>query len=316
MPRSGCVVPISPRTRAVPELPEVETVRRMVEQHLAGLTVESVDVRLPKLLRDSSIRDPHVLAGAQVFGARRRAKVLSIDFSNGLSLMLHFKLAGQWAILFPDGSRLVAGHPVPALDAAYPHKSTHADIRFRDGTVVHYSDIRQFGWWRILPSEDVQVAFDAFGFGPEGVGAPLDIQALSAVMTTRSIAIKTLLLDQSFIAGLGNIYVDEVLHAARVNPATPAKLLSSQKRKAILAAVPLALEEGIRQGGAKIIHSIAFPVDNFPAVHGREGEPCYRCGTPIRKTRVGQRGTYYCRRCQRMPRGTSGEAQQKAPVAG
>ena len=180
MPPSGCAAPISPRTRAVPELPEVETARRMVEQHLAGLTVESVDVRLPKLLRDSSISDPHVLIGAQVLGARRRAKVLSIGFSNGLSLMLHFKLAGQWAILFPDGSRLVAGHPVPAPDAAYPHKSTHADIRFRDGTVVHYSDIRQFGWWRILPSEDVQAAFDAFGFGPEGVEAPLDIEALRA----------------------------------------------------------------------------------------------------------------------------------------
>lgn len=315
MPRNGCDAQISPTTRAVPELPEVETVRRRIERFLTGLTVEAIEVRLPKLLRDSPIADPQVIVGARVVGARRRAKVLAIDFSNDLSLMLHFKLAGQWAILFPDGSRLVAGHPVPALDAIYPHKSTHAEIRFTDGTVVHYSDIRQFGWWRILPSDDVKAAFDRFGFGPEGVGAPLDTRALSAIMGTRGIPVKTLLLDQTFVAGLGNIYVDEVLHAARVHPASSAKMLSLQKRKAILAAVPWALEEGIKQGGARIVHSVAYPVDNFPAVHGREGQPCYRCGTPIRKIRVGQRGTYYCPKCQRMPRGVPSIVENQAPVA-
>lgn len=286
----------------MPELPEVETVRRSIETWLAGKTVESVDVRLPKLLRDSAIPDATVLTGATVTGARRRAKVLAIDFSNDTSLMMHLKLAGQWAIFLPDGSRVVAGHPVPAPDGPYPHKSTHADIRFTDGTLVHYSDIRQFGWWRLLPSEDVEAAFDAFGFGPEGVGAPLQIADLSAKMAVRGIPVKTLLLDQTYIAGLGNIYVDEVLHRARVNPAAPAKALSAQKRKAILEAVPWVLEEGIKQGGAKIVRSIAYPVDDFPAVHGREGEPCFTCGTPIRKTRVGQRGTYSCPRCQRMPR--------------
>ena len=286
----------------MPELPEVETVRRSVETYLSGKTVESVDVRLPKLLRDSPIPDASVLAGATVLGARRRAKVLAIDFSNELSLMIHLKLAGQWAIFLPDGSRIIAGHPVPAPDGPYPHKSTHADIHFTDGTLVHYSDIRQFGWWRILPTDDVQAAFDAFGFGPEGVGAPLDTAALSAKMATRGIPVKTLLLDQSFIAGLGNIYVDEVLHKARVNPAAPAKMVSAQKRKAIFEAIPWALEEGIKQGGAKIVNSVAYPIDNFPAVHGREGEQCFTCGTTILKTRVGQRGTYYCPKCQRMPR--------------
>lgn len=286
----------------MPELPEVETVRRGIEEHLAGLTVASIDVRLAKLLRDSPIPDISVFDDATVTGARRRAKVLAIDFSNGLSLMLHLKLAGQWGIFFPDGSRLIAGHPVPNPEGPYPHKSTHAEIRFTDGTVVHYSDIRQFSWWRIMPSEDVEPAFESFGFGPEGIGEPLDVAALSARMSTRRIPIKTLLLDQSFIAGLGNIYVDEVLFRARVHPATPARDVSTRKRREILEAVPWALEEGIKQGGAKIIHNVAYPIDNFPAVHGREGEPCFTCGTAIRKIRVGQRGTYFCPRCQRPPR--------------
>ena len=282
----------------MPELPEVETVRRGIERHLTGLTVASVQVRLPKLLRDSPLPDAQILVGERVLGARRRAKVLVVDFSSDLSLLLHFKLAGQWAIVLPDGMRVIAGHPVPAPDGPYPHKSTHAEIHFTDGTIVYYSDIRQFGWWRLMPTSGVEDAIAAFGFGPEGLGDQLDADALSSVMTRRGIPIKTLLLDQTYIAGLGNIYVDEALHSARVHPARPAKTLNEHERLATLAAIPWALEEGLKQGGAKIIHSRAFPIENFPAVHGREGEPCFRCGTTIEKTRVGQRGTYFCPTCQ------------------
>jgi len=296
----------------MPELPEVETARRLIDTHLRGRTVARVDLRLPKVLRDSPIADPNVLVGAVVEGARRRAKVLAIDFSNDLSLMIHFKLAGQWAILFPDGQRFVAGHPVPKPDGEYTHKSTHADIVFEDGTIVHYSDIRQFGWWRILPTPAVETAFEAFGFGPEGIGAPLDPKPLIATMARRGIPIKTLLLDQSFIAGLGNIYVDEVLFRAKVHPSTPANAVSKPKANAIIGEIPWVLEQGIAQGGAKIIHNVAYPVDGFPAIHGREGEPCIRCGTTIVKTKVGGRGTYFCPSCQKPPRKKS--AQLKEPV--
>lgn len=298
----------------MPELPEVETVRRIVDTHLVGKVVERIDVRLPKILRDSSIQDASVLVGATVVGARRRAKVLAIGFSNELSLMLHFKLAGQWAVLLPDGRRRVAGHPVPAPEGAYPHKATHADLFFTDGTIVHYSDIRQFGWWRIMPSADVADAFEAFGFGPEGVGTELDSAPLVAAMGRRGIPIKTLLLDQTFIAGLGNIYVDEVLFRARVHPVAAASSLSVQKRKAIIAEIPWVLEQGIIQGGVKIVHSVAYPIDDFPAVHGREGQPCIRCGTMIRKIRVGSRGTYYCPNCQRTPRKTDTAKGAQKPV--
>jgi formamidopyrimidine-DNA glycosylase len=286
----------------MPELPEVETARRLIDTYLRGLTVARVEVRLPKILRDSPLPDAQILTGSRVVGARRRAKVLAIDFSNDISLMIHFKLSGQWAIFLPDGERHVAGHPVPVPNGPYPHKSTHADIVFTDGTIVHYSDIRQFGWWRLMLSEDVDSAFETFGFGPEGFGAPLDVDALRAIMSRRGIPIKTLLLDQSFIAGLGNIYVDEVLFRALVHPATPAKDVSVGKQKTIIGEIPWVLEQGIKQGGVKIVHSIAYPIDNFPAIHGRQGEPCIRCGTAIRKIRVGARGTYYCPNCQRLPR--------------
>lgn len=298
----------------MPELPEVETVRRIVETALVGKVVDRVDVRLPKILRDSPLPDPTILAGAGIVGARRRAKILAIDFSNDTSLLIHFKLSGQWAVLLPEGRRLVAGHPVPSPDGDYPHKSTHADIVFRDGTIVHYSDVRQFGWWRLMPSVEVQTAVDAFGFGPEAFGGELDRAALGAAMGKRGIPVKSLLLDQSFIAGLGNIYVDEVLYRARVHPAAPANTLSTAKRKAIIDEIPWVLEQGISQGGVKIVQSVAYPIDDFPAIHGREGLPCNRCGTPIRKTRVGARGTYYCPHCQRAPRKKPTAQQVSGPA--
>lgn len=262
----------------------------------------TVDVRLPKLLRDSPIPDLKILEGSRLVGANRRAKVLMVAFSNDLALMAHFKLAGQFAILRRDGTRLVAGHPVPDPAGVYPHKATHVDFTFDDGTVAYYSDVRQFGWLRLLPADDVQLALDAFRFGPEGIGETIDGKRLATIMKARSIPIKVLLLDQKVLAGLGNIYVDEALHAAKVHPAKPAKSLTRRERQAVVAAIPIALENGIKQGGARIIHHRAYPIDGFPAVHAREGEACPVCGTTIIKTRVGARGTYLCPTCQRLPR--------------
>jgi formamidopyrimidine-DNA glycosylase len=287
----------------VPELPEVETVRRNVEAALVGQTLTSVSCTLPKLLRDSPIPDLNVLVGHRLVTARRRAKVLNLGFDNDLSLLVHLKLAGQFAILRPDGSRLVAGHPVPSPSGPYPHKTTHVSFTFDDGTIAYLSDVRQFGWVRVMPSAEVPAMLERFGFGPEATGL-LDQVALGRVFARRGIPVKPLLLDQTFIAGLGNIYVDEVLFRARVHPGRAANKLTAGQRRAILEAVGPVISEGIRQGGATIIHQRAFPDNNFPSVHGREGEACFVCGTTVLKTRVGGRGTYFCPTCQRPPRPT------------
>jgi formamidopyrimidine-DNA glycosylase len=284
----------------VPELPEVETIRRMVEDHLVGRTVASINVSLPKLLRQSEIADPAVLVGRAVTCARRRGKVLDIAFSGDLDVLIHFKLAGQLALDLPSGERRVAGHPVPRFDDELPHKSTHAKLTFDDGTVAWYSDIRQFGWLNILPAEDVPAVLDALAMGPEAT-EPIDTARLGERFARRSVPVKAVLLDQGVLAGLGNIYVDEVLFAAGIHPATPAKALDAGQIEAIAGHIPNVLAEGIRQGGATIVHSKAVPDNEFPAVHGREGEVCFRCGTTIVKTRVAGRGTYYCPTCQPEP---------------
>mgnify|MGYP000427401332 CR=1 FL=1 len=155
----------------MPELPEVETCRRIIERELTGRAVTGVTVRLPKLLRFSPISTLEPLIGMRVLGARRRAKILIVDFDDDLSLVLHLKLAGQIAVFRPDGSRFVAGHPVPKPDGPYPHKATHIEFAFDDGSILYLSDIRQFGWARLLATSDVEPLIDTFNLGPDAIGA-------------------------------------------------------------------------------------------------------------------------------------------------
>ena len=230
-------------------------------------------VGLPKLLRDSPIPTLEPLVGQTVLGARRRAKVLVIDFTSSLSLMIHFKLAGRLAVHLPGGFRDHAGHPTPDPAGPYPHKATHVELHFTDGVICYFSDVRQFGWLRLMPAEDVPAALDVLNFGPEAIGdTRMSAAELAARLARRGIPIKLALLDQQVIAGIGNIYVDEALHRAKIHPVTPARDLSIEKVEALNQAIAWALEMGIAQGGAKIRHNKAYPIDGFPEVHARVGK--------------------------------------------
>ena len=286
----------------MPELPEVETIRRIVQRELTGRTLVAYDLTLPKLMRDSPLPDLGALLGQTLLGTERRAKVFITHWSGDLSVLTHFKLAGQLAVMRADGQRFVAGHPVPDPAGVLPHKSTHLVLRFDDGAILYYSDIRQFGWWRLMPTAAVAAALDGFGFGPEGIGAArIADDDLASRLQRRRIAVKQALLDQKVVAGLGNIYVDEALHRARIHPARSANSLAGAEVTHLHEAIGWALERGLEQGGADIRHGKAYPRDGFPAVHAREGEPCQECGGPIAKMRLGGRGTYYCPVCQPAP---------------
>ena len=289
----------------MPELPEVETMRRNIERSLVGERVRDYNLTLPRLLRDSPIATLDPIVGETILGVRRRAKVLMIDFEDDLTLAMHAKLAGQIAIILPGGDdRLVAGHPHPSPTGDFPSKMTHLTINFENGAILYYSDIRQFGWFRLAPTEEISDMVAAMNFGPEGIGEnPVGVETLRKGLARRRIPVKSALLDQKLVAGIGNIYVDEALHRAKIHPSTPANQVPEEKLPILLDAVQWALTEGLRQGGAKIIGTKAYPVDNFPEVHGREGEPCPVCGTTIIKVRVGQRGTYLCPYCQPLPEG-------------
>ncbi|CAA9537011.1 MAG: Formamidopyrimidine-DNA glycosylase [uncultured Thermomicrobiales bacterium] len=283
----------------MPELPEVETARRIVERELVGRAVEAIALGLPKLMRDSPEPTLAPLLGKTLVGAGRRAKVLAFEFDGGLTLLSHLKLAGQIAVHHDDGTRFAAGHPVPNPAGPYPHKASHLIVRFSGARTLFWSDARQFGWLRLVPSAEVEAILAGFRFGPEAVGPDgIGVEELTRRLARRTIPIKTALLDQGVLAGLGNIYVDEALHAARLHPSRPANGLTPDELVALHVAIGWSLERGIAQGGATIVHNKAYPRDGFPQVHARLGEPCPTCATAIVKTRVGARGTYWCPVCQ------------------
>ena len=285
----------------MPELPEVETARRIIESTLTGAHLIATEVRLPKMLRYSDLPDIDILLGKQLRSASRRAKVLITGWSDDLAMIFHLKLSGQISVQ-RDGERRTAGHPVPDPNGPYPHKTTHISFDFDSGWTLHLSDVRQFGWIRIMPSDSVEDFIAAQSFGPEAVG-PEGITAghLGASLARRSIPVKLALLDQSVVAGIGNIYVDEALHRARIHPLTPAKSVPQGALPTLIDAIRWAIGKGIEQGGARIIHNKAYPIDDFPEVHARKGERCQVCGDEIIKIKVGQRGTYLCPTCQPEP---------------
>jgi formamidopyrimidine-DNA glycosylase len=269
-----------------------------------GRELAVVHLTLPKLLRDSPLPDLGLLVGATLIGTDRRAKVMVTHWSNHLSVLTHFKLSGQLTVVRPDGTRVMAGHPVPGPDGPLPHKSTHLTLTFTDGSVLYYSDIRQFGWWRLMPADDVQAALAAFNFAAEGVGTDrIAVEELGEKLARRRISLKQALLDQTVVAGLGNIYVDEALHHARLHPERAANSLTPDELHAVHEAIAWSLERGLEQGGADIRNGRAYPRDGFPAIHARKGEPCTTCGAEILKIVVGTRGTYFCPVCQPAPQG-------------
>ena len=289
----------------MPELPEVETARRIVATTLIGLPLVGVELRLPKLLRLSDHPTLDALVGSTIVTPRRRAKVLILDWSNELSLVCHLKMTGQ-IVVERHGERRYAGHPMPNPEGNFPDRLTHLTMRFAGDAILHLSDLRQFGWLRLMPTAVVTVFLGSLKLGPEAIGeGSITAEQLRRGLARRTIAVKAALLDQSLLAGIGNIYVDEALHHARIHPATLANALDEREIARLMDGIRWALEIGIAQGGAKIRQGKTFPVDGFPSVHARKDLPCDQCGATIVKTVVGGRGTYLCPKCQPPPRGES-----------
>lgn len=289
----------------MPELPEVETLRRNLERTLVGRRFSSVSVSLPKLFLGQAGLDLADIRGKRVERLRRRAKFLLMDLSSDLTLGFHLRMSGQLVHRSAEGLTLATGgHPVPAFCAPLPHKATHAMFTMDDGSILYLTDIRQFGRVWLMPSTAVDDFLERAGLGPEPLGDDFTEVVFRARLARRPrAALKSLLLDQSFIGGVGNIYADEIAFEAKLSPLTPVCRLGPRKPKDLYGAIRSVLDHAVTNGVAEILNGRANPDHDFPRVHGREGQPCPRCRTTIRKTRVGGRGTYTCPRCQRWPAG-------------
>jgi len=272
----------------MPELPEVETVRRKLAPALEGRTFAQVEIADPRLTRPF---DPFEVAG-ELEGERvalvdRRGKYLIVRFESGRALLVHLRMTGSFL------------HSVDGLpDDAH----RRAVVKLDDGSDVAYRDVRRFGTWLLLEPDEVEAYVDA-RVGREPLADAYRTKHLAEKLSGRRAPVKAAILDQRTVAGVGNIYADEALWRARIHPLTPAAALAPDEVKALYRGVRDALRAGLRRQGSTLRDYRLPNGDRGEAqsefkVYGRGGEPCDRCGTPIDKIRVAGRGTWYCPQCQ------------------
>lgn len=283
----------------MPELPEVESLRRALQSTIVGHRFVGVDVRLAKMFRAGEWLTASDLRSARVEQISRRGKHLLLTLSGGLALIFHLRLAGQ-LVLVRDGEVVAAGgHPVPAFGSPLPHRSTHVTFELDDGSRLYFTDIRQFGFCRLMRLGDAARYLADQEIGPDPLDAGFSVEVLAGVLTRRQKArLKPLLLDQRSIAGLGNIYVDEALWRAALHPLRAAGSLDPDEVRRLHEAIVGTLQHALTHGVARVINGRADPARDFPAAHGREGDPCPRCRGAIARIRLGGRSTYFCPACQ------------------
>lgn len=282
----------------MPELPEVETLRRGLAALLPGRIIRAADLRLPKLLAAAPPEGLAALVGRAVESVERYGKFLKLRCGSW-ALVMHLRLTGQ--LVFVDGpTRLAGGHPVPPFDAPVPGSMTHLVLAFDRGA-LYLNDQRQFARIRLLSLEDAAAFLIAQGLGP----SPLDENLTPARFGERLAryarrSLKGALLDQRCVAGLGNIYADEGLFLAGLAPARLAGTLGPDDHERLLGALRQALAVALEHGGALVLNGRAVPAPgkDFLFVHGRAGHPCRVCGAMILKARIAGRGTSFCPRCQ------------------
>ena len=272
----------------MPELPEVETVRRGLEKLILGKTIQSVEVKYPKMIQTDLDTFRQDLLGQEIRAMGRRGKYL-LFYLTDLVLISHLRMEGKY-FFYPD--------EVPL------RKHAHVFFYFTDGSTLVYEDVRKFGTMEATVPELVDSYFLNKKIGPEPTEAEFKGPDFQVALKKSKKPIKSALLDQKLVAGLGNIYVDEVLYRAKVHPARLGQSLTVPEAKAIRKETIDVLAQAVEKGGSTIrSYSNAFGEDGTMQeehqVYGKTGQPCLRCGTPIEKIQLGGRGTHFCPHCQK-----------------
>lgn len=289
----------------MPELPEVETVRRGLAELLPGRVVKGVIVlESPRSFPNDQVQVEQFLYGTEVSGVRRRAKVLIVDFVNGYSLVVHLKMTGQ-LVFVKESLRFGAGHPSDSLVGRLPDRSTRVRIDFTDNSTLFFNDQRKFGWVKFMPTIEVDMIPFMQKLGPEPLEKTTTARHfLERIRRRNGSKIKPALLDQSVIAGVGNIYADEALWAAKIHPETRVRNVTDEQLNTLFTEVVKVLALSIEKGGSTDRNYVDAEGRKgsyleFANVFRREGQACRRHpDQEIIKLKVGGRGTHICPVCQ------------------
>lgn len=290
---------------AMPELPEVETVRRGLERLIIGKTVKAVSHDTEKSFPNATADVKQFLIGATITDVRRRAKVLLIDLASDYTLVIHLKMTGQ--LVFVGDERFGAGHPSDSLIHALPDKSTRVSFEFDDGSNLFFNDQRKFGWVRLMPSVEVPNINFMQKVGPEPLDADFTWRQFAERFARRARTnIKAALLNQTVVAGVGNIYADESLWGAKIHPKRLVSSISQAEFKRLYAELRAVMNLAIEKGGSSNHTYINAEGKkgsymDFARVFRREGLTCPRHpDVVIEKLRVAGRGTHICPVCQQV----------------
>jgi len=273
----------------MPELPEVETIVRSLRSRLSGRKIEAIRVLFPPLLRNGRLSGLKKFEGTRLIGLRRRGKMILIDYQNGFSLLLHLKMTGQ--LLFCQKTAALDKHTRLVIS----FQSTARELRFRD--------VRKFGFIRCLKTAEAAAAPELKNLGPEPLG--LDLQSFRRLLDGRRGRLKSRLINQTFLAGIGNIYADEILFESKLHPASDIVHLRPGQIKRLWQSIQFILDKAIAARGTSVrdFRDGDGLEGSFQArlrVYGREGQPCLRCGGKIVRLRLAGRSSHICPRCQQL----------------
>ncbi len=278
----------------MPELPEVQTIVSQLNEALKGKVISDVEVRLPKLFIGS--RDQ--VLGSKIENVRRRAKMIIIDLEGPLSMVVHLKMTGQLIVGQGDFS---FPNPIPFAGKTLPGKTTHVIFTFTDGSKLFFNDMRQFGWIKVLNDEEIKEVDDKHG--PDALGTSFTPEYLQKICANWGRPVKLLLLEQSKIAGIGNIYANEALWFAQISPMKRGREVT--RIKELHEAIEKVLEMGIKYGGSSAADETFVNArgegghmqEHF-MVYQKDGTECPRCKNKIVRSTIGGRGTFFCPKCQ------------------
>lgn len=272
----------------MPELPEVETVRQGIASHIVHQDILAIDVNLPRLLKNATVPEfTAALVGKTITAVTRKGKYILIHLQGDTGLLVHLRMTGS--LVYEGGEHI-------------PIRGEHITMQLTQGYLL-YGDVRTFGCLWLVPNEGVTGIKGYDTLGPDGISLDFTTAYLYDKLKSSSRVIKPFLLDQTIVAGLGNIYVDEALFLAKIRPSRQANRISKASAARLHDAIITVLQRGLAHGGTTIrdfVNGTGREGQNqhFLAVYGKEGTPCPVCGTTIKYIKLGGRGTHYCPKCQ------------------
>lgn len=281
----------------MPELPEVQTIVNQLKDALVGKKILKVEVRLAKLWQANG----HQVEGLKITDVRRRAKMILIKLEGDLNIVVHLKMTGQLIYGHGTAETITFSQGIPFAGFNLPGKTTHVILTLSDGGKLFFNDMRQFGWMKVLTDDEVIEVHEKHG--PEPFGEDFTLDYLKKTLANWGRPVKLLLLEQSKIAGIGNIYANEALWYAGISPMKRGRDVT--KVKELYESIKKVLTMGLEYGGSSaadeaFVNALGHPgkMQEHMVVYQKNGNPCPRCGATITRGTIGGRGTFFCPKCQ------------------